>query len=131
MDNGNEKFEKIVSRLQANVPQLTDADALTASIMQRIEKPSTSKAPVYLLWIRTLSGIAAVFLIGLFVFEQNTLITTNAANALNSGIREVRVDSVSCVGQLNKVNILEAYLCHQQQNSIENKLYKTVTHSTN
>ena len=78
MENGNQKFEKIVSRLQADVPQLNEADALTERIMLRIDQSSSPKAPVYLRWIRTLSGAAAIFLIGLFVFEQNTIKTTDS-----------------------------------------------------
>ena len=131
MDNANQNFEKIVSRLQANVPQLTDTDALTESIMQRIDQSSSPKAPVYLLWIRTLSGAAAIFLIGLFVFEQNTIKTTDSKTALNTTIREIRVDLTSCISHAEKGNLLEAYLCHQQQNSIENKRYEKLTHQTN
>lgn len=130
MDNANQKFEKIVSRLQADVPQLKDPNALTESIMKRIEQNSSTKIPAYLLWIRTLSGVAAIFLIGLFIFEQNNIKTIDSNAAMNTSIREIPVESHSSPCQIENGNLLKAYLCHQQQNSIANKRYKN-THSVN
>jgi len=50
---------------------------------------------------------------------------------MNTVIREISVDMTSCISHTEKGDLLEAYLCHQQQNSIENKRYEKLTHPTN
>ena len=65
-----EKMDEITRRLASQQPLLSDADALTDSIMSAIEETEERKpvtVPMWLSVLRTVSSVAAVVLVALYV----------------------------------------------------------------
>ena len=65
-----ERIDDMLERLKGQMPEVPGADALTDSIMAAIEETEASKPVVVPMWIsvlRTVSSVAAVVLMVLFV----------------------------------------------------------------
>ena len=65
-----ERIDDMLERLKGQMPKVPGADALTDSIMAAIEETEASKPVVVPMWIsvlRTVSSVAAVVLMVLFV----------------------------------------------------------------
>ena len=128
MENEEEKLDTLLHKLSKTAPELKGAEMLTENIMQRLTDKAILRKPAVLIWIRAVSGSAAFLLLGLFLFQQNETAAI-ASTPKQSGHPEIRIniDSV-CLKNLNNPasNIMALYMCHLQQNSIKNKLYKTI-----
>jgi len=128
MENEEEKLDTLLHELIKTVPELTGSEMLTEKIMQKIKEKTIYRIPAVLIWIRAVSGSAAILLLGLFLFQQNET-TAIASTPKPSGHPEIRINIDSmCLKNLNSPasNIMALYMCHLQQNSIKNKLYKTI-----
>ena len=128
MENEEEKLDMLLQKLSKTAPGLIDAKILTEKIMQNIKDKAKPRKPAILIWIRAVSGSAAILLLGLFLFQQNET-TAIASTPKHSGHSEIRINIDSaCLKNLNNPasNIMALYMCHLQQNSIKNKLYKTI-----
>jgi len=128
MKNEEDKLDMLLHKLSNTNPELSDAEMLTEKIMQNIKGKTIQRTPIVLTWIRSVTGTAAVLLIGLFLFQQNGIETTAAASK-QTGHPEIRIniDSV-CLNNLHNPasNMMALYICHLQQNSIKNKQLKIV-----
>ena len=65
-----ERIDDILERLKGQMPQVPGADALTDSIMSAIEETEERKpvaVPMWLSVLRTVSSVAAVVLVALYV----------------------------------------------------------------
>jgi len=128
MKNKEDKLDILLNKLSKTTPVLTDAEMLTEIIMQKIQKKTNHRKPIALIWIRTVTGTAAVLLIGLFLFQQygseKTAITTKHTSPPE--IR-INIDSV-CLNNIHSPSsgLMALYMCHLQQNSIKNKQFKTI-----
>ncbi len=126
MENTDLKIDRFINKLKALQPELHDAEALTVKIEAEISKTQDSLTPKLLIWIRTISSVAAVLLFGLYLFQQNEINATNL-NHNSSYLLEIKVDIRStCIQSLkdNRTNLLESYYCYLQQNSIENNRFE-------
>ncbi|MFA5045263.1 MAG: hypothetical protein WC542_04985 [Paludibacter sp.] len=123
MKNTDDKFEHLVEKLSRQKPDLQDAELLTNSIMQHISINSQRKKPKLLIWVRVISSSAAIFLLGLFLFQQtgsDPIASTTKPNRLFEN--KLLIDP-GCI-QLkdnNKINLLKTYYCYMKQNSIKNE----------
>ena len=128
MENKEEKLDTLLHKLSKTAPELTDAEMLTEKIMQKIKDKDIHWKPAVLIWIRAVSGTAAVLLLGLFLFQQyeTTAIVSTTKQPGHPEIR-INIDSV-CLKNINSPasSMMALYMCHLQQNSIKNKLYKTI-----
>src|ERR1035437_6065102 len=127
MENTEEKINLLINTLRSTPPELKDAGMLTEKIMQNIKDRNRQKKPVLLIWIRTVSSSAAILLLGLFLFQQNDTATIASSEKQTSHFEnKINIDSICLQNQLNaKANLLSIYICHLQQNSVKNKLYRT------
>src|ERR1035437_7699547 len=127
MENTEEKIDILIHKLRSTPPELKDAGMLTENIMQNINNRKRQKKPVLLIWIRTVSSSAAILLLGLFLFQQNETATiTSTYKQSITFENKINIDSICLQNQLNaKANLLSIYICHLQQNSVKNKLYRT------
>ena len=69
-----ERIDDLMERLKGQMPQVPGADALTDNIMATIEETEDRKpvaVPMWLSVIRTVSSVAAVILLMLFVRLKN------------------------------------------------------------
>lgn len=126
MEYQNDQMDKLIEKLRQTKPQPTNPEGLTEAIMQEIGHQSRRPVSPFMIWIRTVSASAAVFLFGLLAYQQ-----LDAMEAVSDhGQTYVKVDQVyvdsACVQltENGKVNILESYLCHIKQNSRQNDLLK-------
>lgn len=74
-----ERIDDLMERLKGQMPQMPDADALTDSIMAAIDTPK--RIPMWLTVLRTVSSVAAVVLMLLFVQLESKAVDTDDANA--------------------------------------------------
>lgn len=122
-----EKMEQLIRQLKEAKPVLKNPESLTDSIMNQIGQRSVHKVSPLLIWTRAALSSAAVLMVGLFIFQQ-TEAENNIASSTPKPVIEnkIEVDS-TCIQLLNedRTNTYETYLCYMQQNSIENKLFKT------
>ena len=128
MKNEEDKLDMLLHKLSNTDPELSDAEMLTENIMQKIKAKDRHRNPILLTWIRSVTGTAAVLLIGLFLFQQNGIETTASATKHTEPAEiRINIDSV-CLKSLNSPasNMMALYICHLQQNSIKNKQFKIV-----
>jgi len=127
MKINDKKYEHLLEKLRQTQPVLNDAAMLTDSIMQQIEQHRSSSQPHFLLWFRAISSSAAIFLLGLFVFQQS-----EAQNPVDDQVHspvlvtQVSIDSTCIQYQsTSEPNLLKTYLCYMQQNAIENNQFES------
>ena len=72
-----ERIDDMLERLKGQMPEIPGADALTDSIMSAIEETEERKpvtVPIWLSVLRTVSSVAAVVLVVLFVQLKSEII---------------------------------------------------------
>jgi|GEM_PF-1222249 len=131
----NEKtFDHLLQNLRSARPELKNAGKLTDSIMQKIQDNSRRRKPAVLILVRTLSTSAAILLLGLFLFQQNESVSITYYKPSNNYNYKISIDSICMQNQhhhISNTNLLAIYICHLQQNSIKNKLYKSFDQQLN
>lgn len=130
MNNNDYKLDRLLQNLSMQVPELKDPDILTESILNEVKNKSLRPTSPVLSWIRAVSGIAAIMLLGLFLFQQSDMEAIASTNkpTLQPETR-INIDSMCIRNRNNKqVNLVETYFCHMEQNSIRNNLFRTYTH---
>jgi len=119
-----------INNLKRQNPEITDAEMLTDSIMERITPKKKRQIPSYLLIIRTISSSAAVFLLGLFFVQQTTTTEINTISPIAKvAVPKIEVRS-ECLQNVNpnEKNVLAVYLCHIKMNSIKNQQFQSFYH---
>jgi len=119
-----------INNLKRQKPEMTDAEMLTDSIMERITPKNKRKTPSFLLVIRTISSSAAVFLLGLFFFQQ-TNTTELYTNSPTAKVAELKIEVHSeCLTKVNskEKSVLDVYLCRSKTNSIKNQRFQSFYH---
>lgn len=86
-------IDKILDNLQGQKPNVPNAEELTESIMANLPDNSTLKTrktpktlgtvPTWIVVLRTVSSIAAIWLIGLFIFDFVQSSNTDVTNTNN------------------------------------------------
>jgi hypothetical protein len=120
MEKNTDTYNKLMEKLRKATPVLQDADLLTDSIMQQIKNSESRLESHFLLWVRTVSASAAVFLLGLFVFQQtkatNVLISNEQTAFLETSLR---IDSLD-LSLNDQADMVEAYKGYMQEHSEKN-----------
>jgi len=120
------KLDNLIQKLQSTNPELLDSELLTDSIMLKIKDKSKNRKPTVLMWVRTLSTSAAILLVGLFCFQQNESVSFTSYKQTNNFNLKINIDSICLQNQhTSGANLLAIYMCHLNQNSIKNKIYKS------
>lgn len=114
--------EKIIEKLQMAKPVLHDSEILTDRIMNSIDNNVRLPKSRIIYFVRAISGTAAIFLLGLFIHQQNA--TANQVVTKNEYIKietTISVDSVEHLKDINtQAGMMKAYLCYMKKNSLEN-----------
>ena len=74
--NNTNNIEKLLERLQGQMPVIDNPEELTDCIMARLpdlpEKTDVStKMPAWVIVLRTVSALAAMWIVGFFIFVNN------------------------------------------------------------
>jgi hypothetical protein len=81
MNNNDEKYTALIKKLSLTKPRPIDEEALTATIMEAIlRKPQQSNRII--LWMRPIIATAAVFLLGLYIYQQSDSEIGSQSNTL-------------------------------------------------
>jgi len=132
MEAYEHKFSSVISKIKQHQPEPEDAAGLTDDIMQKVRNLPRTQAPKTLVWFRVISGAAAIFLVGLFLFqpEVSEVKTTNSGSALLH-FRKSGIDSACFQGtKLDESNLLKTYACYLKKNTIENNRFKSIKQSS-
>jgi hypothetical protein len=92
------RIDDMLERLKGQIPEVSDADALTDSIMAAIEETEDRKpvtVPMWLSVLRTVSSVAAVVLMVLFV-QLKSEITFQEENAETVYLEVVSEECEDC-----------------------------------
>jgi flagellar basal body-associated protein FliL len=132
MKNTEDKIDHLIGKLRLNTPELQDADLLTDQIMKNLKRTSQ---PNYLIFIRIVSSAAAVFLLGLFLFQQTETEAMSSTSAPTHPIVnkiDIDIDSTCLQNQAKgQITLLETYLCYMQENAQKNNQLKAYTQQFN
>ena len=107
------KLDNILNQLRKQYPDLHNAQLLTSSIMKQVAQKNRHSKPTFLIWMRTISSAAAMFLLGLLTFQQFE--TEADANNYHS----------------KHTNLIEIYSSYLRQNSIKNKKFQSFSQQLN
>ena len=111
-----ERIDVLIERLQKHQPQLQDDKTITDSIMNRINASKRKRMPRFLSYIQTFSGVAAVLLGILFVFQfyQGEEKSTKTISAQPVTIVKT---APSCYESLKneEYSLTDLYLCYLQE----------------
>ena len=107
-----ERIDDMLERLKGQMPQIPGADALTDSIMAAIDAPK--RIPMWLTVLRTVSSVAAVVLMLLFVHLESKAVDTDDASA---DYLEVASSSFEC----EECSPAENYYLHIEKMRIMNE----------
>ncbi len=123
MKTRNDKFDSLIEKLSRQKPDLQDAELLTNSIMQHISINSQDKKSKLLIWVRVISSSAAIFLLGLFLFQQTGSDPIASTTKPKRLFENKLVIDPECIHfkDNNQINLLKTYYCYMKQNSIKNE----------
>jgi len=123
MENVENKLDLLLRNLSKQKPELSDAEHLTDNIINVIKSKSRAPKPSILIWIRAVSGAAAILLVGLFLFQQNESETIASTNK-SIPVLEKKINTDSLCSD-NPESPAKTYFCYMRQNSIKNNQLTT------
>jgi len=123
-------YETLIGKIRDAKPLPEDPDALTESIMKVIQEKQQQKGLHIPAWVRPLMTSAAVFLLGLFIYQQ--LETTNNTQEAVT-IQPAKIDLVvtsKCIPDETKNTtknrrLLNQYICYLKSNMMANENSKS------
>lgn len=96
-------IDQILDNLKGQQPIIGDANQLTDSIMNRIDQPSGSRRHITIaLVVRTALSAAAIWLVGLLIYQTST--DSEPQNTDNQNIA-YRIDNLQRIGALRSAYV--------------------------
>ncbi|MDR3286019.1 MAG: hypothetical protein LBT27_01075 [Prevotellaceae bacterium] len=128
MKNDENLFDVVVQKIKAQSPELHDSEGMTNRIMQKIDDKSATKNMsanrvfYFLKFVRIISSAAAVFLVGLFIFQQFNSEKIKPLSTQNFDISSINYQiEIPCFENDKEINFRQFYQCYIAQNSSKNK----------
>lgn len=123
------KYKILISRLRDTKPDTGNPDLLTNEIMQAIRLKHQNTTSGLLAWIRPLLTVAALFLIGLFLYQQFETIDNVQDTNITGYIKpefenETNCSSYSTLNLSENRKLLNQYICYMTRNTAENENLK-------
>ncbi len=129
MTNKNTKYDTLIARLRDAKPVVPDADMLTDEIMLAISKQNKNTSYRVLNWFRPFMTAAAMFLLGLFLYQQ--LENTGSVQQVTAANYDKHIlkKTLNCTldSKMNlteKRKLLNQYICYMKINRTENENLK-------
>jgi len=126
MKNTESKFNELIGKLRNAIPVDGNPDLLTDEIMRSIRLQHKNSASLWLVWVRPLLTAAAMFLLGLFFYQQAET-TNNLQDVGVSGyvklppVQEPECNSESAAKLTENSKLLSGYICYMKSNQAENR----------
>jgi len=130
MNNTDSKYNKLIAKLHLAEPLIDNPMELTDAILDAIRKDKIRKTPGRsVLWLRTLSSAAAIFLIGLFLFQANQSFVPQNQVSYSQIFNSRPANTDFCTGSSGskfktKKELLLQYMCYIQKNAASNKMLR-------
>ncbi len=126
MTTDNTKYNTLVNRLREVKPVPSDADLLTHDIMQAISRQNNNIPQQILIWMRPIMTAAAVFLLGLFFYQQvettNTTQVYTASKYVNQAVlKKMNCNAETTIRMTENRKLLNQYICYMKSNQAENE----------
>jgi hypothetical protein len=126
MTNTETKYSTLIGKLRNAKPVDSNPDLLTDEIMCSISMHPRKKASLVFSWVRPLLTAAAVFLLGLFLYQQAE--TTNNLQKVNASVlvKLAPFHKPDCITySTSKLpenrKLLNEYICYMKSNQAENE----------
>jgi hypothetical protein len=126
MKNTESKYNELIGKLQNAIPVDGNPDLLTDEIMRSIRLQHKNRTSGWLVWVRPLLTAAAMFLLGLFFYQQAET-TNNLQDVGVSGyvklppVQEPECNSESAAKLTENSKLLSGYICYMKSNQAENR----------
>lgn len=131
MTNTETKYNSLIVKLRNAKPVDANLDLLTDEIMRSISLQHRNKTSLILARVRPLMTAAAVFLLGLFFYQQAE--TTNSFQEVTSSKYAILIplhkpdcDANSTIKLPKNRKLLNEYLCYMKSNQVENENSKQI-----
>ena len=127
MENTDNKLENLINNLRQQKLELDNAELFTDKIMNGIDRKTQRPKSFTLGWIRIVSSSAAVFLLGLFIYQHTNVSEITADFTPTHLVKHSFSINPECIQNVgyDHTNLLKTYVCHMVANSIENKRFQS------
>lgn len=130
MDNTNDMYDQEIEKIRKVEVKPKNALALTDSIMEAIEQSRSKTSHHVLYWIRPALTAAALFLFGLFFYQQSESSDQTISYPITSpSVIEASAHVSNCFTKssqekVENKSLLQKYLCYMHNSSLENRKEK-------
>ncbi len=124
----DEEMLDLLNEIRQNEPKLSNSEETLETIVKSLPDKPLSVPKMHLSWWKTISHVAAVFLIGLFVFQQvkdyskTNNITEN--KPITAVFSSKKTDKCSFTDQYARLHPREVLLCYVKTNTRKPNLYE-------
>lgn len=132
MKNKNkETLDLFMEKLRQFQPQLSESEALTDTVIHAVKNTSRKRKPSFLSFVQTFSGVAAVLLGFLFLFQCNY--REKEQSTISAVVAHSKKATLPCEEMLNEnqPNPVEVYLCYLQRDREKNQYRETLINKFN
>jgi hypothetical protein len=118
MEKDELKYNELIGFLRKKEPQPGNPEELTEQIMVSLKKKE-HKATRVIILVRPWLSVAAIFLIALFIYQNNDVPVHETKTAPVAIIQE-KPEQNDClaglrIGKINRRTLLQTYHCYQRQ----------------
>jgi len=129
MKDTETKYKILIDRLREAKPDAGNPDMLTAEIMQAIGLQHQNSASRLIVWVRPLMTAAAVFLLGLFLYQQLELPETIQEATISKSVNLSLLNKTNCSYDSTSKHsenkqLFQKYMCYMRNSMAENEQSK-------
>lgn len=128
MKNTESKYNELIAKLRNAKPVNGNPDQLTDEIMRSIRLQHKIRSFNGLVWVRPLMTAAAMFLLGLFFYQQAESTNNLQEDAASVVIKltPLQIQKPDCNSKLTQElpenkKLLNEYICYMKSNQAENQ----------
>jgi len=126
MTNTEKKYIALIGKLRNAKPVDGNPDLLTNKIMQSISLHQKSVTSRLLVWVRPLMTAAAIFLLGLFFYQQSETTNDPQEITVSRDIKLTPLHKPNCNSEPTMKlpenrKLLNEYICYMKSNRAENQ----------
>jgi len=126
MTDTEAKYKILIDRLKNAKPRVADPDLLTDEIMLSISLQNRNTASRLIVWVRPLMTAAALFLLGLFLYQQLETHATIQDFTLVKSVKPSFLNKINCSSESTlklseNRKLINQYICYMRNNMAENE----------
>ena len=123
MEKNELKYNELIGKLRGKEPRLNDPEELTEKIMWSLKRKNSKVTRVIIL-VRPWLSAAAIFLIALFIYQNNDVPVEETRKIKVANIKE-KSELIDCLeslrnGKINRKALIRSYQCYQKRSEEKN-----------